>query len=111
MLYTAIVLFALAAIFGIVIIKNWILSTNTSRAVVYVHGVFAAAALGLLAYYFYKNPGMNVKTSLILFAIGAIVGFYMFFRDLKGKFSPTWLGIVHGLVGVVAFVLLLLLVI
>ncbi len=111
MLHVTIVLFALAAVFGVIIIKNWILSTNTSRTVVYTHGIFAVIAFGLLVYYFLENPSGNARTSLILFAIAAVVGLYMFLKDLKGIFSPTWLGILHGLVAVAGFICLLLLVI
>jgi hypothetical protein len=111
MLYLSIALFGLAAVFGIIIIKNWILSSDTSRTVVYAHGIFAALALGLLVFYFTQNPDSRVQTSLVLFGLAALVGFYMFFKDLKGVFSPTWLGILHGLVAVAGFICLLLLVI
>jgi hypothetical protein len=111
MLYVIIILFALAAVFGILILKNWILSTDTSRTTVYTHGIFAALALVLLVFYFIKNQQDNLKTSFILFVLAAIVGFYMFYKDLKGVFSPTWLGVVHGLVAVAGFIFLLLLVI
>jgi hypothetical protein len=35
----------------------------------------------------------------------------MFFRDIKGKMSPVWMAIVHGLVGVAGVVLILLMII
>lgn len=111
MLYVIIILFALAAVFGILILKNWILSTDTSRNTVYTHGIFAALALVLLIYYFFSNNEKNVSTSVILFVLAALVGFYMFYKDLKGIFSPTWLGVIHGLVAVAAFIFLLLLII
>jgi hypothetical protein len=111
MLYLNIALFAIAAIVGLIILKNWLTSATTSRAVVYAHGIFAAAGLVLLFVYFLKNGEQNIKTSLILFLVAAMAGFYMFFQDLKGKFSPTWLAVVHGLVAVVGFVFLLMAVI
>lgn len=107
MLYTTIVLFALAAIAGFIILKNWLTSTETSRTTVYLHGVFAAAALVLLVVYAFKNPANYPKASIILFVIGALVGFYMFAEDLRKKFSPTWLAIVHALFGVAGFLILL----
>lgn len=111
MLYFTIALFALAAVMGIIILKNWLTSANTTRTVIYSHGIFAAAGLVLLLVYFLDNPANNIKTSLIIFAIAAIGGFYMFFRDLKGKMSPVWLAVVHGLLAVTAFVILILAVI
>jgi hypothetical protein len=112
MLYLNIALFAIAAIIGLIILKNWLTSATTSRAVVYAHGIFAAGGLVLLFIYFMKNNNQqDIKTSLILFAVAAVAGFYMFFQDLKGKFSPTWLAVIHGLVAVVGFVFLLMAVI
>jgi hypothetical protein len=108
MLYVTIVLFALAAIFGVLILKNWLTSANTSRTVVYAHGLLAATAVVLLLVQVIRDPASGLTTSIILFVIAALGGFFMFFRDLKGKFSPIWLAIVHGLVAVAGFVFLLL---
>ena len=107
MFYLTIILFALAAILGVVILKNWLTAGNTSKTVIYGHGLFAAAGLVLLVVMYLNNPENSTRNSLILFGLAAIVGFYMFFRDLKGKFSPTWMAVVHGLVAVAAFVILL----
>ena len=110
MLYVTIALFAFAAIIGLLILKNWLTSANTSRTVVYAHGIFAAVALVLLFIQNIQNPGGHLRTSLILFIVAAMGGFYMFYRDLKGKFSPTWLAVTHALLAVSGFVFLLLLV-
>jgi NAD/NADP transhydrogenase beta subunit len=107
MLYITIGLFALAAIVGFVILKNWLTSAETSRTTVYLHGIFAAVALILLVVYALQNPANYPRASIILFVIGALVGFYMFAKDLKKKFSPTWLAVVHALFGVAGFLLLL----
>jgi NAD/NADP transhydrogenase beta subunit len=107
MLYTTIVLFALAAIVGFIILKNWLTSAETSRTTIYLHGIFAALALVLLVVYAFQNPANYPKASIALFVIGALIGFYMFAEDLKKKFSPTWLAVVHALFGVAGFLLLL----
>lgn len=107
MLYITIVLFALAAIVGFIILKNWLTSAETGRTTVYLHGIFAAVALILLVVYAFQNPSNYPKASIILFVIGALVGFYMFAEDLRKKFSPTWLAIVHALFGVAGFLFLL----
>ena len=111
MLYAIIVLFLLAAVFGLIILKNWLTAQNTARATIYTHGVFAALGLVLLIVYYFQNKGKSLQTSIILFLVAAIAGFYMFFRDLKGEMSPTWLAIVHGLVAVAGFVFIVLMVI
>jgi hypothetical protein len=107
MLYITIALFALAAIVGIIILKNWLTSSETSRTVVYLHGIFAAAGLILLIVFAVQNPGNYPRVSIILFVIGALGGFYMFAEDLKKRFSPMWLAVVHALLGVAGFLLLL----
>lgn len=107
MLYIIIVLFALTAVVGFIILKNWLTTAETSRTIVYLHGIFAAVALVLLAVYAFQNPTRYPMVSIILFVIGALIGFYMFAEDLKKRFSPTWLAIVHALFGVAGFLLLL----
>jgi hypothetical protein len=107
MLYITIALFALAAIVGIIILKNWLTSSETSRTVVYLHGILAAAGLILLIVFAVQNPGNYPRVSIILFVIGALGGFYMFAEDLKKRFSPMWLAVVHALLGVAGFLLLL----
>lgn len=108
MLYLTIGLFALAAVIGLLILKNWLTSANTSRTVVYAHGFFAATALILLLVLVLRSPAGYLRTGLILFVIAAIGGFFMFFRDLKGRMSPTWLALAHAALAVGGFVFLLL---
>ena len=111
MLYAIIALFALAAVAGLLILKNWLTAQNSSQLLVYGHGIVAAGGLILLIAYFLNHKTTNVQASLILFVVAAIGGFYMFFRDLKGKMSPVWFAVVHGLIAVGGFIFLLLLVI
>ena len=110
MLYASMILFAIAAVIGLFILKNWLTSGNTSRTVIYSHGAAAAIALILLIVQLLQRPEGRLRTSLILFVIAALGGFYMFVRDLNGKFSPTWLAVVHGLLAVAGFIFLLLVV-
>jgi len=108
MLYAIIAFFAIAAVVGIIILKNWLTGATTSRATIYAHGIFAAIGLVLLIVQYFQNGAKQFQTSIILFVAAALVGFYMFVRDLKGKMSPTWLAIVHGLVGATALILIIL---
>ncbi len=102
------ILFALSAVFGLVILKNWLTGGSTSKTIVYGHGLLAAAALVSLVIYILKNDSTPLRVSLTLFVVAAMAGFYMFARDLKGKFSPVWLAVIHGLVAVSGFTVLLL---
>ena len=111
MLYAIIVLFVLTAAFGLFILKNWITGGKTSRVTVYAHGIFAASGLILLIVHYFQNGAKALQTSIILFVVAALVGFYMFSRDIKGKMSPVWLAVVHGLVGATGLILILLMVV
>jgi uncharacterized membrane protein len=91
----------------LIILKNWLTSASTPRSVVYAHGIFAAVALVLMLVWVLQHKNDNLWLSIFLFAVAAIAGFYMFIKDLKGKFSPIWLAVVHGLVAVAGFLLLL----
>ena len=76
--------------------------------VILAHGAIAAVALVLLLVFVIQNPEGSPKTSLILFVVAALGGFYMFFRNLKQKIGPMPLAFFHALLAVGAFVLLLL---
>jgi len=107
MLTISIVLFAIAAVFGLMNLIAVLQSRSTNKAVVYTHGLFAAVALVLLIVYATGADAKSVSTSIILFVIAALGGFLLFARDLMKKAGPKWLAVVHGLVAVVSFLILL----
>jgi uncharacterized membrane protein len=107
MIYTAIALFALSAILGLTILIKWLNKKEASKVVIWSHGLVAAIALVILVVYAIKNPANYPQISLILFGIAALVGFYMFFRDLNKKTSPLSVAFIHALLAVSGFVLLL----
>jgi hypothetical protein len=108
MLYVNIVLFALAAVLGIIILRSLLTTGTTPKGVVYTHGLFAAAGLIVLILNVLRHPGNSLRTSLILFVIAALGGFVMFFRDQQKKKIPVPLAVVHALVAVGGFIVLLL---
>lgn len=107
MIYSAIVLFALAAVLGLTILISWLSKKNASRAVIYSHGIVAAAALVLLIIYASRNPEHFPKASIVLFVTAALGGFYMFFADLRKNKRPVAVAFIHGLLAVAGFVMLL----
>jgi hypothetical protein len=108
MLMSTIILFALAAVAGIIIFIYILKEKTTPKPVVYLHGLIAATALVLLLVYAIQNPAHRPLTSLILFVIGALFGFTLFGRDLMKKSLPVMLVVLHALFGVVALVMLLM---
>ncbi len=107
MLIISIILFAIAAVFGLMNLTAILKSTSTNKGVVYTHGVFAAVGLVLLIVYALGADAKSVSTSITLFVIAALGGFLLFGRDLMKKAGPKWLAVVHGLIAVASFIILL----
>ncbi len=102
-----IALFAVAAVFGVINVVRIVAADRAPRATVYVHGLFAAAALVLLVIYSVLHSSAAPIVALILFIIAALGGFTLFGIDVATKKPPKWLGFVHGAVAVTGFVFLL----
>jgi len=107
MLYLSIILFAVAAALGLAILVKWLTNKDASKAVIYAHGIGAVVAFLLLIVFAVRNPTGYPKISIILFAVAAVGGLYMFIRDLYKKSSPMSLAIAHGLLAVGGFIALL----
>jgi hypothetical protein len=107
MIYLTIILFALSAVLGLMILVKWLTKKEASRAVVYSHGIVAALGLGCLIAYAIFNPESFPKASIVLFSVAAVAGFYMFFNDLAKKPSPMAVAFLHALVAVAGFLTLL----
>ena len=105
MIYTAIAFFALAAIFGLLLLSYVLKGKETRKTVVVTHGLLAASGLTLLIIYMLNRPGPI--ESLVLFTIAVLGGVVMLVKDLSGKPIFKWLGIAHGLIAVCGFIFLL----
>jgi hypothetical protein len=108
LIYLSVAVFALAAVFGVLILAKWLSKKDVSRGVIYTHGLFAAVGLVILVVYALQNRDNYPNVALILFIIAALGGFYMFFRDLQNKMSPYSIAFLHALLAVAGFVSLLL---
>ena len=107
MILLCIILFACAAVFGVINLVRVAGAGRAPRATVYIHGLFAAAALVLLLVDALTSSGAAPVVALILFIIAALGGFTLFGIDVVTKKPPKWLAFVHGAVAVAGFVLLL----
>jgi hypothetical protein len=108
MLKISIILFALSAVLGLSILIKWITNKSASKAVIYSHGIAAVIALLALIAFFMNHPVKILLVSIILFAIAAVAGLYMFLRDIKNRPSPLALAFTHALVALGGFVVLML---
>jgi hypothetical protein len=111
MFIASIVLFAIAALGGATLAVMRLMNRPLPVGLAVVHGLFAAAGLVVLiiAMVSAVATGTLLKAALILFIIAAIGGAIIFlFFHLRGKHLPIPLVLGHGLLAVVAFLLLLI---
>jgi hypothetical protein len=104
---TIVLLFAVAALFGVSLIIPVLQGKTPARGLVFAHGGIAATALVMLLLKFFDQPASVPQWSLILFVVAALGGFVLFSSDLRKKIIPKPLALIHAAVAVVAFLLLL----
>jgi len=102
-----VLLFAVAALFGVSLIIPVLQGKTPARGLVFAHGGIAAAALVMLLLKFFDQPGSVPRWSLILFVVAALGGFVLFSNDLRKKEIPKPLALIHAAAAVVAFLILL----
>jgi len=104
---TIILLFAVAAAFGITLIIPILQGKTPSRTFVFIHGGLAAVALVMLLLQFFKEGTTVPQLSVILFVVAGLGGFVLFSTDLRKKPIPKALALIHAGAAVVAFLILL----
>ena len=108
MLKIAVVLFALAALGGIILASLHLKTKNAPIPLALLHGLLAAAGLVLLITAVVQMASAGLAgVALVIFIIAALGGFVLFAMHLKKRPLPGGLIVVHGLVAVVAFIVLL----
>jgi len=107
MLITAIVLFALAAVFGLVALTAILKNKPTPKPAVFIHGGLAAVALLLVIFFVTGSAGPSPIASLVLFVVAALGGFALFAIDMQKKPVPKFLALVHPVIAAIALVLLI----
>lgn len=109
MVTTAIVLLSIAVALGAYLLSFVLRKKNPPKAIAIAHGAFAVLGiLILLSYALTTEEHHKHWESLVLFALAAIVGLYLFSRDIRHKQVPGWLAALHGVVGAGGLVWLLI---
>ncbi len=111
MLISAIALFVLAAVFGLVALTAILKNKPTPKPAVFIHGGLAAIALVLVILYTVTGRGAAPVTSLVLFIVAALGGFVLFAKDMQKKSVPRFLAFVHPIIAIAGLVLLILFVV
>jgi len=108
MLLLSVILFAVAALGGLVLGVLGLRQRDLPMWLSLIHGVVAAAGLvTLILVVVHGNAGLLPIIALILFIIAALGGFVLFSYHLRRKPHPKGLIVIHALAAVIAFVLLL----
>ena len=103
------VLFALAATGGLLLAYLRFSNKPLPLPLALGHGAIAAAGLVALILAVVRQGGPSqARIALFLFVAAALGGFALFSFQLRKKPLPAGIVVVHGLVAVVAFVVLLL---
>jgi hypothetical protein len=111
MLQTATVLFAIAALGGLLMAGiRFTTRHNPPAWLAMLHGLLAASGLTLLAYAICTMPVSSLALpALVLFLLAAAGGAVMSLAyKWKQRLLPAWLVIAHATLAVIAFVLLIL---
>ncbi len=111
MLIGAIVLFVVAAVFGLFNLIPILRNKPAPRPTVFIHGGIAALGLLCVILGVAKAAGPSPVTALVLFVVAALGGFVLFGIDMQKKPMPKWLAVLHPLIAAVGLVLLILFVV
>lgn len=106
MILITILVFILAALLGLTLLIYVLKNKNTPKGVAIIHGTVAASGIILLIIYSFTNAS-KPYLPLIIFILAALGGFYMMYRDITNKTLPKWLAVGHGVIALIAFLLLL----
>jgi hypothetical protein len=108
MLIAAIILFLIAAGFGLVVLTAILKNQPTPKPFVYIHGIIAASAVTLVIYYLVTSPASPLLVaSLVLFVGAALGGLTLFTLNMKHKPIPKVLALAHPIVGILGLVTLI----
>lgn len=108
MLITAVILFIIAAIFGLIVLTAILKDKATPKAAVFTHGPIAAIALIIVIIYAvmgHMHP--LLITSIVLFVLAALGGLTLFTIDMRKKPIPKLLAVLHPILAVIALITLI----
>ena len=109
MLGLSAILFAVAALGGLVLGVLGLRQRNLPMWLSIIHGLVAATGLVTLIIGIVQgSAGSLLIASLVLFLIAALGGFVLFSFHLRRKPHPKALIVIHALTAVIAFILLLI---
>ncbi|KTD46205.1 hypothetical protein [Legionella quateirensis] len=109
MLGVAIVLFLIAAVFGIVLIIAVLQDKPVLLSALFLHGTFAAIALLILFCYLLVSgiSGLFI-TSLGILTVAALLGASLVFIDIKNKTVLKLVAVLHPFIAIAGLIMLII---
>ena len=108
MVQAAIVLIAIAATLGAIMLYYLLTGRHIPKGLAFVHGPLAIAGLVvLICYAVITTHHHKHYESIVLFSIAAVGGLVLFYKDITGKRIPKWLAVLHALLAITGFLFLL----
>lgn len=105
---TALIIFAVAALGGLYLAAHVLRDKFAPWAISVIHALLGATGLVVLIAMTLTGEGSSVvTTSLIVFLVAALGGFFLASFHLRKKLPPKAVVILHAGLAVVAFVILL----
>ena len=103
-----IALLSLAVSLGIYLLSFVLRSKVTPKAVAFIHGPLAVAAIALLIVYSVKHHIADYTGAIAILGFTMLAGIALIVRDLRGKPLPKSLAVVHGILASYGFIFLIL---
>ncbi|RUR05885.1 hypothetical protein [Legionella sp. km772] len=108
MLIIAIVLFLLAAVFGLALLVAVLQDRPTQKAALFLHGALALAAIScVIVYMFIRGSSPLLLTSLALFILAALGGLTLATLDISHRKIPKLIAVLHPLIALAGLIVLL----
>lgn len=109
MVIAAIILISLAVFLGGYLLSYVLQGKHPPKAIVFAHGGAAITGI-LIILIFALTTEQHHKhwDSFVIFSVAAVVGLYLFSRDIRHKNVPKWVAVVHGSVGLFGIIWILI---
>ena len=106
MLNYALIIFAIAAVGGVILATSVLRGKLAPWSVSLIHAALGAAGLVCVLLAVINGSTSLIRTALIILVVAALGGFYLASLHLRKKIAPVGVVIIHASVAVVGFLLL-----
>jgi hypothetical protein len=106
MLVYAVIVFAVAALGGLIMAMSVLRGRLAPWALSLIHAGLGAAGLILVILAVVGGAGSNATIALVILLVAALGGFFLASFHLRGKVGPKPVVLIHASVAVIGFLLL-----